>query len=61
MKLLGTLSEMGENKRMHLASQREAGRTDALPCILVTEPTFHDDRSELKAEAPENTAREGSG
>ena len=40
------------------ARQREAGRRDALPCMLVTELTSQLDRSELKEEAPRNTARE---
>ena len=41
-----------------MASQREAGRRDALFCMLVTELTSQLDRSELKEEAKANTARE---
>ena len=44
-----------------MASQREAGRRDALPPMLVTELTSQLDRSELKEEAWRNTAREEMG
>ena len=37
-----------------------AGWRDALRSMLLTELTFHADRSELKEEAPKNTAREES-
>ena len=43
----------------HSASQREAGRRDALPFMVVTELTSQLDRSELKEEASRNTEREG--
>ena len=50
--------EMGEREGRYSASQREAGRRDALRFMAVTELTSHDDRSELKEEAPANTAPE---
>ena len=43
---------------MHSTDQREAGRRDALLLMWVTELTSQLDRSELKEEAPSNTARE---
>ena len=43
---------------VHSASQREARQRDALPYMLVTELTFHNDKSELKEEAWLNAARE---
>ena len=48
-------------RNRHSASQREAGRRDALPYMLVTELTFQLDTSELKEEALLNTAREKIG
>ena len=52
--------EIGESEQEHAhsASQRQAGRRDALYRMLVTELTSQLDRSELKEEAPVNTARE---
>ena len=47
--------ETGESEG---ASQRVAGRRDALPFMVVTELTSQLDRSELKEEASLNTARE---
>ena len=46
---------------MHSPSQREAGRRDALDCMVVTELTSQLDKSELKEEADRNTAREEMG
>ena len=51
----------GEAADVHSASQREAGRRDALNAMLVTELTSQLDRSELKEEALENTAQKEMG
>ena len=48
-------------KGQHSASQREAGWRGAVYYMSVTELTSHDDRSELKEEACQNTARGGVG
>ena len=45
---------------MRPASQSEAGQSDALLCMSVTELTSQLDRSELKEEAQLNTARQGA-
>ena len=50
--------ETGESEGQ-AASQKEAGRRDALRFMSVTELTSQLDRSELKEEAERNTARRG--